>query len=347
MPTRPWKASPATGSSAPSEADRLCVAAAERAIDQRTGSVHRRTMVVFMVLAVMALGACSLARGPAPVRESAEIADGPVCRMPYQAVFLGLTLPDELVPQVESRAGVVPEDFRPVSAVMCGEVLTPSVSAELTTTFTETHWSGDFSRAVERLNASSEGRRIDQDSCPVASSVPLPDLWLVDERGRALRPSYPVDECGFQQIGGLREVETLELADTVTHTVHLRPDQVQEWMGCGIETTVPVVGDRAIEPGTYSLNASVCRYTSDGSGAVSFDGADQLHESLDGALDGLLPAPACLEVATSTVDASISFYNSESSTPQPVHVELDGCRRILIAGFEPLSATPATIAHFS
>lgn len=347
MPTRPRKASSATGSSALSEADRLSGAAAERVVDQHTWSVHRRTPVVFMLLVVMALGACSLARGPAPVRESAEIVGTPVCRVPYQAAFLGLTLPDELVPQVESRAGVVPEGFRPVSAVTCGEVLVPSVSAELTTTFTEIHWSGDFTRAVERLNASSEGRRIDQDSCPIASSVPLPDLWLVDERGRALRPSFPVDDCGFQQIGGLREVEALEFADTVTHTVHLRPDQVQEWMGCGIETTVPVVGDRAIEPGTYSLSGLVCRYTSDGSKAVRFNGAEQLQESLDGALDGLLPAPTCSEVATSTVDASISFYNSESYTPQPVHVELDGCRRILIAGFQPLSATPATTAQFS
>lgn len=150
----------------------------------------------------------------------------------------------------------------------------------------------------------------------LARLVPLPDLLLIDEGGRALRPSYPVDDCGFQQIGGT-------------------------------DIVIPVGVDRLIEPDRYSLSGSVCRYTTDNTGTSRFVGAEQLQDSLDNAFDGLLPAPACATVATEAVNTSISFYNLEALTPQPVYIELDGCRRILIADHHPLSATADIITHFS
>lgn len=298
-------------------------------------------------MSAVALGGCTLARGPAPVRESAEVVDSAVCPLPFQAGLLGLTPPDELVPQVDSRAGVLPDDFVPFAAVTCGENLASTVSAELTTAFDEKHLAGDFTRAVERLNAPSEGLRLAQDSCPVAGLAVLPDLWLVDERGRALRPSYPVDDCGFQQIGGLREVEALNLTDTVTHTLHLRPEQLQRWMDCGPEPVTPTAGGRTLAQDDYSLGGSLCRYATDNAGNVSFLGAEQLQDSLDNDFDGLLPAPVCTTAVTTLVNTSISFYGPESSTPQPVYIELDSCRRILIADHQPLSATANIIDHFA
>ncbi len=304
-------------------------------------------MTVCAITTVIAVAACTAARGPAPVRESAEIVDSAICRMPEDATFLGLTPPHELSLQVHPRVGVVPDDFTPIAAVTCDELLAQSVSAELNTTFVEHRWEGNFATAVERLNASSEGPRLDQDSCPIAGLVALPDLWLIDEHGRALRPSYPVDDCGFQQIGGLREVEALELTEHITHTVQLAPDQLNQWMGCGIEAAIPVVGDRTVEPGRYTLGSSVCRYITDTEGVTRFAGADQLISSLEDAFDLLPTAIPCTGSATSVVNTSISLYGPKSSTPQTVYIELDGCHRILITDHHPLTANDAVIFHFS
>ena len=326
--------------------DGLPPPATEHLVGSHTHPAFARTLFACALVSVVALRGCTLARGPVPVRERAEIVDTTLCPLPVQAGLLGLTPPDELVPQGGSRAGVVPDDFAPVAAVTCGEYLAQTVSAELTTTFDEKHWAGDFTRAIERLNAPSEGPRLNQDRCPIASLVALPDLWLVDDRGRAVRPSYPVDECGFQQIGGLREVEALDPTDTITHTLRLRPEQLLQWMNCGIQPVVPFAGDRALVRDGYYLGGSVCRYTTDPAGSVKFLGAEQLPENLDDNFAGLLTAPVCTTSATTVVNTSLSFYGPEPSDPQPVYIELDGCRRILIADHQPLSATAAIVDHF-
>ncbi|SEM09245.1 hypothetical protein [Rhodococcus maanshanensis] len=173
--------------------------------------------------------------------------------------------------------------------------------------------------------------------------VAIPDLWLIDATGRAIRPSYPVDECKFQRIGGLRAVEALENVGRVDHRVQLWPDGVEQLMGCGTAPALPVVGASVLVPGDYSVRSSVCRYRFDATG-VAFAGAESLLDSLDPYFEGLDPAPPCASTASAAAGTSLFPLGSESSVPVPVLIEFDGCRRVLIDGVVPVVASPVLLA---
>jgi hypothetical protein len=224
--------------------------------------------------------------------------------------------------------------------VTCDASPSRTVAADLTVSITEHRWEGDFSEAIAKLDADSEGPRLDQDSCPIADLAAVEDLWLVDAQGRAVRPSYPVDDCNFQRIGGLREVEALEEVSRTEHRIRLWPDGVQRLMGCGTVRPEPVPGPKVLPAGEYpySVSSSVCRFRAAAAG-VEFAGAEQLMEGLDEAFAALPPTPDCALPATTTVSTSLSLVGPDYSAPIPVLVELDGCRRVLVDGYVPLQAS--------
>lgn len=250
--------------------------------------------------------------------------------------------PPDLVAK-QPRPGTVPDDFEPVAAITCDPTPARTVNADLTVSFGEHRWEGDFSAAIEKLNARSEGSRIDQNTCPVASLAAIPDLWLIDAAGRAIRPSYPVDECKFRRIGGLSAVKALENVGRVDHRVMLWPLGVEQLMGCGTVPALPAVGPSVLVAGGYSVRSSMCRYRFDAAG-VAFAGAESLWDSLDPYFEALEPAPPCESTASAAVGTSLSLMGPESSEPVPILIELDGCRRVLMDGFVPVEASPELLA---
>jgi hypothetical protein len=299
-----------------------------------------RRVAVFLVSATVLAG-CGYLQGPAPVRGPAEIVSAATCRMPVDLDGIAATPPDLVANQ--PRPGTVPDDFEPVAAITCDPTADRTVNADLTAGFVEHRSEGDFSEAVAKLNARSEGSRIDQDTCGIASMVAIPDLWLIDAAGRAIRPSYPVDECKFQRIGGLRAVEALENVGRVEHRVQLSPDGVEQLMGCATVPALPVAGAGVPVPGGYTVRSSVCRYRFDAAGA-SFGGAESLWDSLDPYFEALEPAPPCTSTASVAAGTSLSLSGPEYTAPVPVLIELDGCRRVLIDGFIPVVASPVLLA---
>ena len=291
--------------------------------------------------------ACSPARGPVPVRAEAQIVDKAVCSMPDDAQSLGVVPPFELLPVSGAQSGAVPAGFSPVAAITCGDGLSSIVDAELTASFTERRWEGDLSTAVSRLNAPSEGPRLDQNTCPVASSAPIPDLWLIDAGGSAVRPSYPVDECGFRQIGGLNEVEALTEVGRVDHRVQLTDSMVHQRMGCGSTQVIPKVGSERLVTDRFFVRNAVCRFTITVDGIASFMGAEELGEGLDELFTTAMPAGLCSSEATRTANTSVEVSGSGTYQALPVLIEVDGCRRILIDNHVPLLASDALISLVS
>lgn len=52
---------------------------------------HARAALVCALVSAAELGGCTLARGPVPVRENAQIVDTTVCALPFEATALDLT----------------------------------------------------------------------------------------------------------------------------------------------------------------------------------------------------------------------------------------------------------------
>ncbi|MGW6656277.1 hypothetical protein [Rhodococcus sp. NPDC055024] len=303
----------------------------------------RRSIAIALLLCVSS--GCAHAREPAIARPHAEIGESAVCNLPDEGRFLGIEPPPAIAQAHWFRSGTVPPDFEPAAAVTCDESFGPSITANLTTNFYEHRWEGDFTAAVAKLNAPSEGRRRDQGSCPVASTVPLADLWLIDARGRIVRPSYPVDECGFQQLRGLVEIEKLDEVRRTEHIVSLTSDAVLQRIGCGTIRLTPTIGEQHLVAERYWVSDGICRYTAAAGGEVVFAGATQLSESFGESFEHLRRADACSEVARTTVGTTLTRAEPGYTEPIPVLIEVDGCQRILIQGHVPLQASPQIIAR--
>jgi len=306
----------------------------------------RVTRAAALTVMVLAIGAGAYfsgllhLRGPAPDRPTAEVVDAAVCRTPYALDGLAAP-PPALLPQSTARPGTVPKGFAPVAAITCDAEPENTVSADLGVTTRAHRWVGDFSEAVAKLNVPSKGRRLDQQSCPIASMVRLPDLWLVDAGGRALRPSYPVDDCGFQRIGGLRAVETLTEVETIDYRFTLSPSGAAQLFPCSGVVPEPTPGAAGYDPSMYVPIGSVCDYRREGGGWV-FSGARNLENSVE--IPVGQPVPPDCAAATRSVGSVLEYLGGETRPPATVLVELDGCRRILVDGAVPMGATEQMVA---
>lgn len=304
--------------------------------------MHRRA-TFFVLVTVAVLGACSLARGPVPDRDVAEIVERAGCGLPNDAVALGAAAPRDLLPPPAPRRGTVPPGFEPAYAITCDPWLGYDVTADLTSSFSEHRWEGDFDGPIRRIDAPSEGKRLDSIGCPVASIAALPDLWLVAANGAAVMPSYPVDDCGFEQIGGLADIEEMTQASETRYDVQLTPAMLRERMGCGIDQIIPTVGDLVLAPNDYSIRSAVCRHRTGPDGSTTFTGAEELMEAIDDAFRNSSPAGPCGSAATRTVNTSLTFYDIQAPGPLPVLIELDGCRRVIVEGHVATTASAELI----
>ncbi|CAM3292069.1 hypothetical protein WIMU106979_24955 [Williamsia muralis] len=94
----------------------------------------------------------------------------------------------------------LPKDFHPVEALVCGEKLKGS-PRQAPGPYLQTVHRGDFTAAIEVL-----GRRDRKRETCDASTIGLPEVWLINAAGQGLIPRYPLDECGQPNLKGLNAI---------------------------------------------------------------------------------------------------------------------------------------------
>ena len=280
--------------------------------------MFRRRLAIALV-ALLVVGGYGIWRLTIPDRPVALIVDAEMLRCP---------IPYPIGPLQSPPTATVPHDFIPVVAVTCDPFVSDEVSADRTVGFSEHRWVGDFSRAVNLLNRSSEHTTLFPGGCGDNYSIAMLDaFWLVDNRGRAVRPGYPSDSCGLPKPGGLAALKELSPVGSTEQRILLSDDQIRELSNCSPSYRLPTAGTQAV-PTPLPVGGTYCRFSSD-----EFVGT----RSTTVTIDGLVPAPAC-DVAATEV-ASTMYTGGPIGQQQLVTVEIDGCRRVIVDGYAPLQAT--------
>ena len=119
---------------------------------------------------------------------------------------------------------------------------------------------GDFGRAVELLNRSSSHRTGFPGCGDNYSLAVLEEFWLVDDRGRAVRPGYPSDSCGSPKPGGLAAIRELTSVGSTEHRIPLSDDQIYELSNCRPTYQLPTTGTTM--PTSLLAGGVFCRFSS-------------------------------------------------------------------------------------
>lgn len=298
----------------------------KHAHDYGVGMTWRYGTRLFLVIAVIVAGAVAW-NVTSPGRPVAGIlsADSLQCSIPFPDRYFGGD-PD----------ATVPSDFEPVAAITCDPFFGEDVAADRTVSYSEHRWEGDFSEAVALLNRRSEHSTWFPDSCADGYSLAvLEEFWLLDSRGRAVRPGFPTDSCGLPKPGGLNVITELTEVERIEHRTLLSDDQIGTFFGCVPPYAAPQIG--STQPVDPSVTSSwFCRFDSE-----RFEGAKPVATSLS--LTTLPLASPCDEAAT-TVAAM--RYADADSYDQLLTVELDGCLRIIPDGHAPLQASAEILSEF-
>ncbi|MEU8329872.1 hypothetical protein [Micromonospora sp. NPDC048839] len=244
---------------------------------------------------------------------------------------------------VDPRVGRVDPAFTPVAAVLCGRELRPGRGGGQDQVATER-------RATQIAQLLTALRLPAQDSdrdtnCTLEMIVP-PWLALLDDRGRWLRPYLPTDTCGKPRA----EVRTAlaELSTTIvdSRVVERVEDPAAETAGCAqrwtdlvwVETSNGRPGPPA--PGTSPAAGPLrlCVYqvppAERGGGKPAGDfvyGGPLPAERQAGVLRALGNRRAVVDCAAPASRFAVLRPLDGTAGPDR-YVELDGCRRFLVAG---------------
>lgn len=147
--------------------------------------------------------------------------------------------PSDARPAVDCSAewdvgwGAIPRDFEPVAVYVCDPVLelapTPDPPLVLADPEQLTETPPPAAEPAPAPDA-IEPRRLEGDLSTLlaafavpndpkwpgpcsAIGVVVPDVWLVDDKGHAIRPAYPVDGCGLPKPGVTEALANLAPAD--------------------------------------------------------------------------------------------------------------------------------------
>ncbi|MDZ7918258.1 MAG: hypothetical protein U5O16_41675 [Rhodococcus sp. (in: high G+C Gram-positive bacteria)] len=303
--------------------------------------VSRRTVAALVVVGIAAVFGYRAASAPEP-RAVAEVAAAEA--FTCSAEYVGKTYAGPRPPR-----GTVPDSFVPVTVVVCDLDISGPVDADGTAAYFERRYTVDPAAVVSVVNAPSERRSLFPGACDTSSySSPAPlDTWLLDTDGRAMEPWYPFTECGWENDYALSEVVSRSEVDVIEHRVGVDASALSNLFSCSSFMTTP-----SPAPGSKPLTelawppSGFCRFGTSGPDP-QFVGADRYEATerdySDG-LYGLAPAGQCAERA-STVLTMSTQSNAVGFEPVELHIELDGCRRIMADGYLPLQATRGFLAN--
>ncbi|MDI9894147.1 hypothetical protein QM797_05360 [Rhodococcus sp. IEGM 1381] len=285
----------------------------------------RRWLVGAMLVAITAVS-CGSPTSLGPARPVAEIgsADAFRCQVPQQV--------DRPTPAVDRPIpGTIPDDFVPVTAVMCegGD----TVESDGTVVYRELRRAGDLSTALRLLNEPSE-RALTVDLCPTYSIAEPEQLWLEDAQGRAMEPSVPIGECGLPKQEGIDAIRALESVEVVEYRDPVLERPRLSVSSCSPHYSDPVVGT---DPAAgLTIGYTYCLFD----GTVNVGVTDETGISIE----NLPPAGPCSISATRT--ATTTYATGWPSNIRNLTVELDGCRRVVPDGHAPLQASNEILSEF-
>lgn len=185
--------------------------------------VRTRWAALLVLPATLVLTACSAgtdaSAGASDSTPTAIVAPAADCLSPAVLRDLGLmpasTTGAESSETSTPEAGAVPEDFVPVSVVVCTPDGSLHDASGTWLALTASHREGDLEALVAALAAPSAERG---GTCSSAQ-VDAPALWLVDALGRAMRPTWPTDRCGSPSTRVTRALAALEETDSEKYPV--------------------------------------------------------------------------------------------------------------------------------
>ncbi|MGV8873518.1 MAG: hypothetical protein ACOH2Q_13400 [Rhodococcus sp. (in: high G+C Gram-positive bacteria)] len=307
--------------------------------------IGRRVGLTIFLVVTAAFASYGVLSTPEP-RSVAEIAsyDQFVCALPQDVGgYLAAPVPQQtFLPR--PAPGTVPEGFEPVAAVVCDIDIGDHVGADGTVTYVERRYAGDFDSAVRELNKPPTRHSIFDAQCMASVEAAAPvDMWLLDADGRAVQPSYPRGDCGLDNTLGLAAILELPEVGTTEHQIRLDTAGIAYFFSCSPVVSTPTPGPRSLLDLTVTPSG-FCHFDTAGAGPV-FTRADRYapEPNLDwnAALTDLEPAIPCSQQATSLATTSTQSMVEDEYVTIDIHIELDGCRRILADGFVPLAASAA------
>ena len=171
---------------------------------------------------LVGLTACSAPADPTQGAPTAVVVGAADCLSSQVLAALGLVAAGASgrtgTPHADApEAGRVPDDFLPVSVVVCEPGGTLQDSSGTWVALTASRREGDLDPLVAALRRPSAQHGGTCSSAAVAA----PSLWLVDALGRAIRPMWPTDRCGFPQEAVSVALDELEETDSEQYPVRL------------------------------------------------------------------------------------------------------------------------------
>ncbi|NVM99383.1 hypothetical protein [Arthrobacter sp. SDTb3-6] len=129
-------------------------------------------------------------------------------------------------PAVADKMGSVPRGFVPVDVVVCppGQRIVPQAGPEpARATILEEHHAGNYGPLLAALAQPSD--REEGGAC-FSMAETIPDLWLVDARGKAVHVQWPRTGCGFPKPGTREALAALPVSSS--KTIDTRPSGAVE-----------------------------------------------------------------------------------------------------------------------
>lgn len=232
--------------------------------------------------------------------------------------------------QANAEGGGIPSDFRAAYVLRCTNDTVRELRGQgLWRWRVVERAEGPAQELVDQLRRPSDEPTAA--ACTLEMVVP-PHIVLVDAEGKALRPAFPTDVCRKPRIEARQAVERLSF--TVVEETQVEQLQSQQSIDVGCDGTAKDVialtgNDVKPGPATPSWQApfsaiGICVYDSAGKFVKGDTVRDEAAKALGAMLDAVGPAAEC--TTQHTMFAVLTVPSAAS-----VHLELDGCRRLLRA----------------
>ncbi|MFO7689919.1 MAG: hypothetical protein R6W83_05100 [Cryobacterium sp.] len=198
--------------------------------------------------AALLLSACAGPGGFAGGSAPAVLTQGVDCLAPNLSggdpVFPGTTAtPDRQHPEAP-LPGEVPTGFLPVTAVRCSFLGAFDDERGRWSAVTVETLTGDFGRLVSALAEPDDQPQLDQACTLEMESVP--ELWLLNASGEAMRVSWPVTACNKTKPGTHEVLSTFTVTQTDVIPVTLLHSREAIDAGCAMQASVPLVPGLAV-----------------------------------------------------------------------------------------------------
>ncbi|MEU4401242.1 hypothetical protein [Micromonospora orduensis] len=284
--------------------------------------------------------------GPAGIAESwtscAEAAPQAGAELPVPPGATSSPVPAASTPNAPEIGRIDPA-FTPVTAVLCGREIRPRPGGGQEQVATERH-ADEIDALIEALRLPDQRRPKGEFACTLDMIIP-PWLALLDDRGRWLRPYLPTDACGKPRVEVRTALDGLRLTTVDTRPAGSVESPEAAAAGCAqhwadmvwVETTNGRPGPPAPPAAPTGGRLRLCVYqvppSEQGGGKPAGDflyGGPLPRERQAGVLRALGNRRAVVDCATPASRFAVLRPLDGTGGPDR-YVELDGCRRFLVA----------------